>query len=51
MELHPGASQTASAEESPGSRGTRSGGLSGFHRYPLMEGVSILLSLYYMFEF
>lgn len=45
MELHPGASQTTSPEESPGPRGARSGGLPGLHRYPLIEGVWLLLCL------
>lgn len=39
MELHPRASQTASIEESPGSRRALPGGLPCLHRYPLGEGV------------
>lgn len=37
VELHQGAPQTASAEESPDPRGALAGGLPGLHRYPLLR--------------
>lgn len=40
VELHQGASQAASAEESAGSRGALPGGRAGLHRYPLIRLMS-----------
>lgn len=46
MELHQGASETASAEESPASRGALPGGLPGLHGYPLVDGLRVLYVCY-----